>query len=224
MKTTLRDMFTQAKRFLSSQISGEGSFPPDFHFASSGRPAYELVLDASPSMEDQDYPPSRFAAAQQAAVSFMQKCLQQTPEARVGIVFYAGTATVAAPLLPVKEHFRELHMAVNHGEIDAATNIGAGLFAAGQELMALGPAVSPAIVLLTDGHSNTGPEPVQVASQLKAMNVRLDIIGIGGSPIQVNEWELKQMASTLNGQLRYWFIRDTTTLVRKFEALALGKV
>ena len=105
-----------------------------------------------------------------------------------------------------------------------ATNIGAGLITAGRELMALGAAVSPAIVLLTDGHSNTGPDPVQVASQLKAMNVRLDIIGIGGSPSQVNEADLKQMASILDGQLRYWFIRDKTTLVRKFEALALGKL
>ena len=224
MKTSLRNMLNQARRFLSSEISDDYRFPPGLHFASCGRLAYELVLDASPSMEDDDYPPSRFAAAKQAATGFLQKCAEQTPEALVGVIFYAASAAVAAPLLPARTHSRQLRQAIDAGEIEMATNIGAGLITAGQELMALGAAVSPAIVLLTDGHSNTGPDPVQVASQLKAMNVRLDIIGIGGSPSQVNEAELKQMASILDGQLRYWFIRDTTTLVRKFEALALGKL
>jgi len=40
----------------------------------------------------------------------------------------------------------------------------------------------------------------------------------------VNEAQLKKVASVLEGQLRYWFIRDTPSLVRRFEALALGKV
>jgi hypothetical protein len=73
-----------------------------------------------------------------------------------------------------------------------------------------------------DGHDDG--DPVRAAEQLKQAGIRLDIIGIGGSPSQVNEHELKQMASFFEGQLRYWFIRDTATLVRKFEALALGKV
>lgn len=224
MKMSLRNMLNQAGRLFTSEIFGDYRFPPDFHFASHGRLAYELVLDASPSMDDNDYPPSRFAAAKQAATGFLQKCAQQTPEALVGVTFYAESARVAAPLLPAKAHLHQLRQAIDGGEIETATNIGAGLITAGQQLMALGAAVSPAIVLLTDGYSNTGPDPFQIASQLKAMNVRLDIIGIGGSPSQVNEAELKRMASILQGQLRYWFIRDTTTLVRKFEALALGKL
>jgi Mg-chelatase subunit ChlD len=224
MKTSLRNMLNQASRLFTREIFGDYRFPPDFHFASYGRLAYELVLDASPSMDDHDYPPSRFAAAKQAATGFLQKCAQQTPEALVGVTFYAEFSSVAAPLLPAKTHLHQLRQAIDAGEIEIATNIGAGLIAAGQELMTLGAAVSPTILLLTDGYSNTGPDPVQIASQLKAMNVRLDIIGIGGSPSQVNEAELKQMASILDGQLRYWFIRDTTTLVRKFEALALGKL
>ena len=97
-------MLNQARRFLSSEISDDYRFPPGLHFASCGRLAYELVLDASPSMQDDDYPPSRFAAAKQAATGFLQKCAEQTPEALVGVIFYAASAAVAAPLLPARTH------------------------------------------------------------------------------------------------------------------------
>jgi Ca-activated chloride channel family protein len=224
MKTSLRDMLNQARRFIAGEISGDYRFPHGFHFAPRGGLAYELMLDASLSMQYDDYPPSRFAAAKQAATGFLQKCVEQTPAALVGVIFYAESARIASPLLPAKTHFPQLRQAIGSGEIESATNIGAGLITAGQELMATGPAVSPAIVLLTDGYANTGPDAVQIASQLKEMGVRLDVIGIGGSPSHVNEAELKQMASILDGQLRYWFIRDTATLIRKFEALALGKL
>lgn len=217
-------MLNQVRSFITNEIPVGPHLPQGFHFASEGRLAYELVLDASPSMDESDYPPTRFRAAKQAATGFVNKCVEQTPEALVGVIFYAESATVASPLLPVKAHCRQLHNAIKLGRINCSTNIGAGLTLAGRELMAAGPAVSPAIVLLTDGHSNTGPSPLGVASQLKNRGIRLDIVGIGGSPSDVNESELKRMASVQEGQRRYWFIRDTTMLVQRFEALALGKL
>lgn len=224
MKTSFIDFFSQAKQFFAGEVISDDKFPAGFRFARSGKLAYELVLDASPSMEDEDYPPSRFAAAKQGATGFLQKCIAQTPDAQVGVIFYAESARIASPLLPARTHSQQLRQAINSGEIAPATNIGAGLIAAGQELINKGTAVSPAIVLLTDGYSNIGPDPVQIATRLKDMGVRLDIIGIGGSPEDVNEDDLRQMASVVEGRSRYSFIRDTTTLVRKFEALALGKL
>lgn len=224
MHTSFRDMVDKAKRFFVGPTCDEVSFPPGFHFGARGRFACELLLDASPSMEDDDYPPSRFAAAKQAATRYLETCAVQTPDALMGVVFYAESATVAAPLLPVKAHLRQLRSAISGGEIDSATSIGAGLIAAHRELVSAGPEVSPEILVLTDGHSNTGPEPVPIARRLKEHGVRLSMIGIGGSPSDVNEDELKQMASVVDGQLRYWFIRDTPTLVRRFETLALGRL
>ena len=224
MNKSLREILNQAKRFFVGPIYDEVHFPPGFHFGTRGRFACELLLDASPSMEDDDYPPSRFAAAKQAATRFLETCVEQTPDALVGVIFYSESATVAAPLLPAKAQLQQLRRAIGGGEIDSSTNIGAGLIAAEREFFSAGPEISPTVVLLTDGHSNTGPEPVPIASRLKERGIRLDIIGIGGSPSQVNESELKQMASILDGQLRYWFIRDKITLVRKFEALALGRL
>ena len=79
----------------------------------------------------------------------------------------------------------------------------------------------PQVILLTGGASNHGPNPVKVAASLKAKGIQLDIIGIGGSPADVNEPDLKQMASVINGQLRYWFIESSDALVDRFEPLAL---
>jgi Mg-chelatase subunit ChlD len=221
MNTSLRNILNEAKRLIVGGIANDHRFPAGFYFASRGQLAYELLLDASPSMEDDDYPPSRFAAAKQAATAFLKRLAEQTPDALVGVIFYAQSAKVAAPLLPVRTHFEQLCFAIASGEIAAATNIGAGLIKAGDELIAMGSGISPAVVLLTDGHSNTGPAPAPIASQMKEMGVRLDIIGIGGSPSQVNEAELKQMASVLDGQMRYWFIRNVPDLVKRFEALGL---
>ena len=213
----LGEIFDEVKRLIS------GGIPTGFRFANNVQPAFVIVLDASPSMEADDYPPSRFVAAKQAANSFLQRCAERTPEALVGIVFYSESARVASGLMPVKQHRNQLRQAIESGEIEPATNISAGLSMACDELVAKGPDLNPDIILLTDGHATVGPDPVKTAAGLKEIGIQIDIIGIGGSPDDVNESQLKQMASIVNGQLRYWFIRDRFALVRKFEALALGK-
>ena len=63
-----------------------------------------------------------------------------------------------------------------------------------------------------------------MATSLKGRGIQLDIIGIGGSPAEVNEADLKRMASVVNGQRRYWFIESADALVERFEALALREI
>jgi hypothetical protein len=46
----------------------------------------------------------------------------------------------------------------------------------------------------------------------------------GGSSASVNEPQLKRMASVVNGELRYWFIRSVGELVKKFKVLALREI
>jgi Ca-activated chloride channel family protein len=58
-----------------------------------------LVIDTSRSMQAEDVPPTRLAAAQEAVRSF----LDQVPEKlRVGLVVFAGEAQVATP--PTRDH------------------------------------------------------------------------------------------------------------------------
>jgi Mg-chelatase subunit ChlD len=182
-----------------------------------------LTLDISYSMDDSDYPPSRLHGAIQAAMGFLKQLEKSNPKAWAGIVTFAGSARVVAPPAPVHERREALQRQLRGLSTDACTNIGAGLQEADRVLSAVNCRGFGRIILLTDGHSNEGPDPQQVASQMKKREVQLDIVGIGGSPDDVDEPRLKRMASVVNGELRYWFIRDTTTLIRKFESLALRK-
>ncbi len=77
------------------------------------------------------------------------------------------------------------------------------------------------IILLTDGAHKTGPSPVKTAERLKNSDIVIDCIGIGGSPKDVEEGELKKIASRgQDGRPRYWFIADKGKLVEKYEELS----
>ena len=77
------------------------------------------------------------------------------------------------------------------------------------------------IIMLTDGEHNQGGSPVEIASRLKNAGVVIDCIGIGGSPEDVDEELLKQIASrNPDGSVRYCFIGDQSQLLRKYQTLA----
>ncbi len=46
-------------------------------------------------------------------------------------------------------------------------------------------------------------------------------MGFAGAPYDVNEPELRQVASVVNGQTRYWFVDNAPDLIARFEKLAL---
>lgn len=77
------------------------------------------------------------------------------------------------------------------------------------------------IVMLTDGQHNGFGDPVRIAMQLKNSKVTIECIGIAGIPENVDERMLKKIASIdENGNPRYYFIKDTSELVRKYESMA----
>ncbi len=77
------------------------------------------------------------------------------------------------------------------------------------------------IILLTDGEHNGSESPQLVADRLKNAGVVIDCIGIGGTPTDVDEQLLNTIASrNSDGTIRYCFIGDQQTLIRKYETLA----
>lgn len=79
---------------------------------------------------------------------------------------------------------------------------------------------SDAIVLLTDGCHNTGPDPEPVAKRLKAKGVWIATIGVG-SDTEFDEAILKRMASKdADGRPCYRHILDAGDLIRQFEQFA----
>jgi Ca-activated chloride channel homolog len=80
-----------------------------------------LTMDVSLSMRAQDVQPSRLQAAQAAAKAFV---LEQPADVRIGIVSFAGTASVAQP----PTHNREdLVAAIDRFQLQRHTAIGSGI-------------------------------------------------------------------------------------------------
>ena len=176
-----------------------------------------LVLDASPSMEAEDWKPSRLEAAKASARAYVNRLRAEEPDARVAVVAYSSSARTMCGLTPVSKVGRLLR-AIDDITVGDGTNITAGLTTAGKHLQGIGRAAQ--VVLLTDGAHNTGPEPTPVAARLRTIAI-LETVGIGGQPADVNEDLLKAISSAYpDGSKRYRWIGDKETLVRHFHNLA----
>lgn len=83
-----------------------------------------LAIDVSLSMSATDIAPTRLAAAQAAARRFVA---EQPADVRIGIVSFAGTASLVQPPTRVRE---DLDAAIDHLELDRHTAIGSGILLA----------------------------------------------------------------------------------------------
>lgn len=167
-----------------------------------------LAIDVSLSMSATDIAPDRLAAAQAAAREFVRA---QPSDVRVGIVSFAGTATVVQPPTDNRD---DLIAAIDRLQLDRHTAIGSGIIVSLATLFperAIDPeqtlingrrggpaapvptrppaadAVAPAsfnsaaVILLTDGRRTTGPDPVDAARMAAEHGVRVFTVGFGTS-------------------------------------------
>src|SRR2546421_1637747 len=143
-----------------------------------------LAMDVSGSMRASDVEPNRLVAAQAAAKAFIA---DQPSHVRMGIVAFAGTATVAQAPTTNKD---DLYAAIDRFQLQRATAIGSAIivslavlfpdggydvstFSYGAETKRKPPAnfkpvppgsyASAVIILLTDGQRTTGPDSVMAA-------------------------------------------------------------
>jgi Ca-activated chloride channel family protein len=133
-----------------------------------------LVTDTSGSMNATDVTPSRLAAAQSAAVRFLDRVPKSL---QTGLVAYAdGPHTVLRPT----QDRDAIKTTVQTLQANGGTATGDALESA---LTALGNrgAKSPpaAIVLLSDGASKTGRDPAEVAREAKAAGVPIYTVALG---------------------------------------------
>ena len=138
-------------------------------------------------MAQDDYHPTRLEGAKRAVQRDLGVMSRQEPETLIGIVDFHGEAELVTPPLPIGNHHRQLREFLARLHTGSYTNIGAALRLAGRELTRIRFPRDPSVILLTDGDSNQGPDPVTVGEELKGRGIQLDIIGIGGSPAEVNE-------------------------------------
>ena len=172
-----------------------------------------LAMDVSGSMRASDVEPNRLVAAQNAAKSFIA---DQPDSVRIGIVAFAGTATVAQAPTKNKE---DLYAAIDRFQLQRATAIGSAIivslatlfpdggydvasFSYGAEKRRPPPNFKPVppgsygsavIILLTDGQRTTGPDSVMAARLAAERGVRIFTVGVGtpeGKIVGFDGWSM----------------------------------
>jgi Ca-activated chloride channel family protein len=162
-----------------------------------------LVIDVSGSMQATDVRPNRMEATKTAAQEFVNR---QPRGVKIGVVSFSDFGALVQP--PTRDK-AEVLRAIDRLRPQRGTNIGGGLQtaldalyegsdaprpAAGPSAPSAGGTVAPtpqpaagssgqappaSIVLVSDGESNVGPPPLDVAQEARQAGVKVYTIGIG---------------------------------------------
>jgi Ca-activated chloride channel family protein len=172
-----------------------------------------MAMDVSGSMRASDVEPNRLVAAQVAAKAFIA---DQPSHVRIGIVAFAGTATVAQAPTTNKD---DLYAAIDRFQLQRATAIGSAIIVSlavlfpdgGYDVAAYsyaaekrkppanfkpvppGSYTSAVIILLTDGQRTTGPDSLLAARLAAERGVRIFTVGVGtpeGKIVGFDGWSM----------------------------------
>jgi Ca-activated chloride channel homolog len=162
-----------------------------------------LAMDVSGSMQATDVAPDRMTAARNAAKAFVA---EQPGSTRIGLVAFSGDASLVQAPTGDRE---EINTAIDRLQPQLATAVGSGLLVSLQALfpdaqldLASGTPHVPArpgsyeagaIILLSDGETNAGPDPAEAAELAAIFGVRVFTVGFGtarGEMIQGEGWSL----------------------------------
>ncbi|MGV3654270.1 MAG: VWA domain-containing protein [Noviherbaspirillum sp.] len=220
-----------------------------------------LAIDVSGSMRADDVEPTRLAAAESAARTFVEA---QPRSTRLALVSFAGTASlVQTPtrskddILAAMERFQLQHgTAVGSGILvalqaifpeiefnlrspnprmrhtrDPARPLDQNIDSAAAEFIPVQPGSyqSAAIILLTDGQTTTGPDPIEAAKMAAERGVRVYTVGIGtpegeivgaegwSMRVRLDEESLKQIAKTTHAE--YFYAGNAADLTQVYKKL-----
>ena len=208
-----------------------------------------LAMDVSGSMRAADVQPSRIAAAQAAARSFVE---DQPRSTKVGVVTFAATASVVQPPTQNRE---DILAAIDRFQLQRGTAVGSGILVSlkmifpdvefdlrasnprgdsardakrgvsldqpkGNDQQVFKPVPagsypSAVIILLSDGQTTTGPDPIESARMAADRGVRVYTVGIGTANgeilgaegwsmrVRLDEDALKTIANVTRGEYFY---------------------
>jgi len=177
-----------------------------------------LVIDVSQSMRATDVAPSRLVAAQEAAKQFAD---QLTPGINLGLIAYAGTATVLVSPTTNRESTKT---AIDKLQLADRTATGEGIFTALQAVATVGAVIGggdeppPArVVLMSDGKETVPSNPdnpkgaFTAARTAKDQGVPISTVSFGTpygyveindqrQPVPVDDEMLKKIADLSGGE------------------------
>jgi Ca-activated chloride channel family protein len=219
-----------------------------------------MAMDVSGSMRAADVEPNRLVAAQNAARAFVNDQPQFTRIGVVSFAGTAavvqpptknrddiiaaidrfqlqrGTAVGAGILVSLKLIFPDVEFDLRSWNPRADQAKAAPLDRAGRAEKAPPKAVPPgsftsaAIILLTDGQTTTGPDPIEAARMAAERGVRVYTVGIGTEKgemigaegwsmrVRLDEASLKQIANVTQGE--YFYAGTATDLKKVYESLS----
>jgi len=198
-----------------------------------------LAIDVSGSMRASDVEPSRIEAAQAAARAFVA---EQPRGTRIGVVAFAGSAALVQP--PTSER-SDVLAAIDQLQLQHATAVGSGILVSLKAIfpeqdfevkgktdlkpVAPGSYASAAIILLTDGQTTVGPDPVDAARLAAERGVRVFTVGVGTDDgqiltgegwsmrVRLDEEPLKTIADLTRAE--YFYAGSAPDLKRVYQSL-----
>src|SRR5512137_165773 len=213
-----------------------------------------LAVDMSGSMRATDLQPTRLVAAQNAAKAFVA---DQPRHVKIGVV---GIAASAALVQSPTDNREAIATSIDRLEPQRGTALGSGLVIAldaalpqarinveefinpprgkkdeprkklEDREMTVGSNTSAAIVLLSDGQSNVGPDPMKAAELAAELGLRVYTVGMGtpeGTTVSADGWQmrvrldedkLKQVARATEGE--YFRAADAKELKKIYSRLS----
>jgi len=162
-----------------------------------------LAFDASNSMTATDVAPTRLAAAQAAAVDFVE---QQPDTVDVGVLVFGDQALLTQA--PTDDHAAAI-AAINRVSAGGGTSVGQAILVAlgaitGKPVTLPGEGAAPTtddlgywpsatIVVFSDGEQTAGPDAEAAAELAAAAGVRIQTVGVGtarGGTVKVDGYQL----------------------------------
>lgn len=166
---------------------------------------FVFVVDESGSMSG-----SRIENARIATERFVAAL---TDSEQAGLVGYATGSRVIQELT---DDHDELNESIKDIRASGSTNTGAGLETGLEELQERGwDNRSSVIILLSDGHTNRGLNPVSVARNAAENDVEISTVGLGSG---ADEDELREIADVTGGE--YYHAETADDLPNTFERVA----
>lgn len=188
-----------------------------------------LALDISGSMASKDFNPTRFEAAKDVAVKFVN----QRKNDNMGLVVFSGESLSLMPLTYDRAALINAIQNVEMGDLNDGTAIGDGLASAVNRLIS-GKAKSKSIILLTDGANNAGEVPPSTAASIaRQKGIKVYTIGVGTNgtiqitdpygfstttlETKIDEASLRQIADETGG--KYFRAKDEKMLEKVFKEI-----
>jgi Ca-activated chloride channel homolog len=178
-----------------------------------------LCLDVSRSTEMQDFIVGNFVSDRLSAIKQVVKdFVKERPLDRIGLVVFGSKAFLQVPLTTDRDIVLDFVSNLSPGMAGPGTAIGDGLGLSIKRIKEL-PSKSKAIILVTDGASNSGGlNAIEAARIASALKIKIYTIGVGSK--QSKDYDEKTLTTIANKtKAKFFFASDIQSLSKIYSEI-----